>query len=170
MTSGPQDPTGDPVAEPTNPTDTNAAESSDMSSNDTPDPTQELRDPTADPTPFRVEPPTPVPDDAVAEGARLPHLPPPGAEQAVPTEQVQQAQTVLAPAPWPALVTVHKGPRPATIMLGLLSVLMAAYVLVANLTDAHLSVRMLGPTMIGAFGGMLLLVGLAGVVAGRLRR
>jgi hypothetical protein len=29
---------------------------------------------------------------------------------------------------------------------------------------------MAGPTMIGAFGGMLLLVGLAGVVAGRLRR
>jgi hypothetical protein len=168
-----------------------------MSSNDLPDPAPEFRDPTADPTadpmtapatdpatdpvpdpaettaipaastqtlpaatPFRVEPATPVPDDAVAEGSLLPHLPPPN----------QPNQPAQQPAPRPALVTVHKGPRPATIMLGLLSILVAAYVLVANLTDADLSFRMAGPTMIGAFGGMLLLVGLAGVVAGRLRR
>jgi hypothetical protein len=55
-------------------------------------------------------------------------------------------------------------------MLGLLTMLVAAYILVANLTNADLSFRMVGPSMIGAFGGMLLLVGLAGVVAGRLRR
>jgi hypothetical protein len=178
---------------------TNAAESSDMSSNDIPepDPTQ-FRDPTADPmtdpladpmtnpmtgpspdpavttqipavstqampaaTPFRVEPATPVPDDAVTEGSALPHLPPPTAQ---PYPAYQE------PAPRPALVTVRKGPRPGSIMLGLLSMLVAAYVLVANLTDADLSFRLVGPTMIGAFGGMLLLVGLAGVVAGRLRR
>ena len=52
-------------------------------------------------------------------------------------------------------------------MLGLLTMIVAAYVLVANLTDADLSFRLVGPPMIGAFGGMLLLVGLAGVVAGR---
>ncbi|GAA2473023.1 hypothetical protein [Terrabacter carboxydivorans] len=184
--------------EPTNEPIDHAAETSDMSSSsDTPDPTPEFRDPTADPmtdpitlpttgtvpettaipppstqtlpasTPFRVEPATPVPDDAIAAGARLPHVAPPEAQ---PVPPVQQAQPAPQPAPRPALVTVNKGPRPATIMLGLLSVLMAAYVLVANLTDAHLSVRMIGPTMIGAFGGMLLLVGIAGVVAGRLRR
>ena len=79
-------------------------------------------------------------------------------------------QVAPQPAPRPVLVTVRKGPRPGSIMLGLLSMLVAAYVLVANLTDADLSVRMVGPMMIGALGGMLLLVGLAGVVAGRLRR
>ncbi|WP_147065238.1 hypothetical protein [Terrabacter aerolatus] len=164
-----------------------------MSTSDTPDPAAEFRDPTADPmtvpttdpvpdttaipststqtlpaaTPFRVEPASPVPDDAVAAGSRLPHVAPPGVQ---PVPPVPQTHPAPQPAPRPALVTVNKGPRPATIMLGLLSVLMAAYVLVANLTDAQLSVRMIGPTMIGAFGCMLLLVGIAGVVAGRLRR
>ena len=147
-----------------------------MSSNDTPDPTVEFRDPTADPPvePFRVQPASPVPDDAVAEGARLPHLPPPGSQPdpSWPAPVLPQAATQPAPqpAPRPVPVTVHKGPRPGSIMLGLLSMLVAAYVLVANLTDADLSVRMVGPMMIGALGGMLLLVGLAGVVAGRLRR
>ena len=192
MSARPQDPTNDPTTYP--------AESSDMSSNDTPDPTAEFRDPTADPvpaptpdstpdpaetttipatstqalpsaTPFRVEPATPVPDDAVAEGARLPHLPPPTTSAPDPS---WPAPTVPAPAPQPAprpaLVTVRKGPRPGSIMLGLLTMLVAAYILVANLTNADLSFRMVGPSMIGAFGGMLLLVGLAGVVAGRLRR
>jgi hypothetical protein len=196
MSTGQDDPTSHPTNEPTNEPTSNAAETSDMSSNDRPDPAPEFRDPTADPTadpmtapapdpvpepaettaipasstqtlpaatPFRVEPATPVPDDAVAEGSLLPHLPPPN-------QPNQPAWPVQQPAPRPALVTVHKGPRPATIMLGLLSILVAAYVLVANLTDADLSFRMAGPTMIGAFGGMLLLVGLAGVVAGRLRR
>jgi hypothetical protein len=55
-------------------------------------------------------------------------------------------------------------------MFGLLAIIVAGYVLVANLTDADLSLRLVGPPLIGAFGGMLLLVGLAGVVAGRLRR
>jgi len=194
MSAGAQNPTNDPTNDPT----TNPAESSEMSSNDTPDPTAEFRDPTADPvpaptpastpdpadtttvpatstralpsaTPFRVEPVTPVPDDAVAEGAGLPHLPPPTASAPDPS---WPAPTVPAPqpAPRPALVTVRKGPRPGSIMLGLLTMLVAAYILVANLTNADLSFRMVGPSMIGAFGGMLLLVGLAGVVAGRLRR
>ena len=192
MSAAPQNPTNDPTNHPT----TNPAESSDMSSNDTPDPTVEFRDPTADPapdptpdpaetttipatstqalpaaTPFRVEPATPVPDDAVAEGARLPHLPPPTTSAPDPSWPAPVVPTPAPqPAPRPALVTVRKGPRPGSIMLGLLTMLVAAYVLVANLTDADLSFRMVGPSMIGAFGGMLLLVGLAGVVAGRLRR
>jgi hypothetical protein len=125
-------------------------------------------------SPFRVQPSSPVPDDAVAEGARLPHLPPPGSQPdpVWPAPVLPQAapQPAPQPAPRPVLVTVRKGPRPGSIMLGLLSMLVAAYVLVANLTDADLSVRMVGPMMIGALGGMLLLAGLAGVVAGRLRR
>ena len=108
-----------------------------------------------------------MPDDAVLEGARLPHLPPPTTSVPDPS---WPAPAVPQPAPRPALVTVRKGPRPGSIMLGLLTMLVAAYLLVANLTDADLSFRMVGPSMIGAFGGMLLLVGLAGVVAGRLRR
>ncbi|MBW8731979.1 MAG: hypothetical protein JF622_13640, partial [Terrabacter sp.] len=113
----------------------------------------------------------PVPDDAVAEGARLPHLPPPTTSAPDPSWPAPVVPTPAPqPAPRPALVTVRKGPRPGSIMLGLLTMLVAAYVLVANLTDADLSFRMVGPSMIGAFGGMLLLVGLAGVVAGRIRR
>jgi hypothetical protein len=48
--------------------------------------------------------------------------------------------------------------------------IVSAYILVANLTNADLSFHLVGPPMIGAFGGMLLIVGLAGVVAGKLRR
>jgi hypothetical protein len=124
-------------------------------------------------TPFRVEPATPVPDDAVSAGARLPHLPPPtgsAPDPSWPAPALPHPAPVGQPVPRPALVTVHKGPRPGAIMLGLLSMLVAAYLLVANLTDADLSLRMVGPSMVGAFGCMLLLVGLAGVVAGRLRR
>jgi hypothetical protein len=151
MTAPATDPATDPVPDPAETTAIPAAS------------TQTL--PAA--TPFRVEPATPVPDDAVTEGSALPHLPPPTAQPAQPAQPYPAYQE---PAPRPALVTVRKGPRPGSIMLGLLSMLVAAYVLVANLTDADLSFRLVGPTMIGAFGGMLLLVGLAGVVAGRLRR
>jgi hypothetical protein len=121
-------------------------------------------------TPFRIQPAAPVPDDAVAEGAGLPHLPPPRSQPDPSWPAPVPPQPASQPAPSPVFVTVHKGPRPGAIMLGLLSMLVAAYVLVANLTGADLSFRMVGPTMIGALGGMLLLVGLAGVVTGRLRR
>lgn len=117
--------------------------------------------------PFRVEPATPVPDDVVAEadpaaGSSLPHLPPPSAPAPV-------AQAPGEPAR-PALVVVRRGPRPGAIMLGLLSMIVAGYILAANLTDTDLSFRLVGPPMIGAFGGMLLIVGLIGVLAGRMRR
>jgi hypothetical protein len=116
-------------------------------------------------SPFRVEPSAPVPDDAVrGDGPDLSQLPPPAwAPAGEPVDQAYEGP--LGPG-----VTVRRGPRPGTVMFGLLAIIVAGYVLVANLTDADLSLRLVGPPLIGAFGGMLLLVGLAGVVAGRLRR
>ena len=118
--------------------------------------------------PFRVAPARPVPDDAVRAGSELPHLPQPAAPPSGPS--AAPSWSAPEPAPRPALVTVNKGPRPATVMLGLLTVLVAAYLLLANLTHVDLGFSFTGPAVIGAFGGMLLLVGIAGVVAGRLRR
>ena len=131
-----------------------------------PIPTTETREVPAA-RPFRVEPATPVPDDVVAgadpaPGSSLPHLPPPSAP--APAAQAPGGSTR------PALVVVRRGPRPGAIMLGLLSMIVAGYILAANLTDTDLSFRLVGPPMIGAFGGMLLIVGLIGVLAGRMRR
>ena len=131
-------------------------------------PTQAL--PTA--SPFRVEPTAPVPDDVVTDATQLPHLPPPsqpgsGQSAAWPPPA---ASDPAHQDPRPALVTVRKGPRPGSIMFGLLTMIVAGWLLAANLTDADLTFRLFGPPMIGAFGGMLLIVGLVGVVAGRLRR
>jgi hypothetical protein len=120
------------------------------------------------PSPFRVEPSAPVPDDVVTDATELPHLPPPPQADAWPAPA--GAQQTYQPDPRPALVTVRKGPRPGSIMFGLLTMIVAGYLLVANLTDADITFRLVGPPMIGAFGGMLLIVGLTGVVAGRLRR
>jgi hypothetical protein len=118
----------------------------------------------ADPAaPYRVEPSTPVPDDVTPAGDPN-RLPPP----AWPPAAEPVAQTY--PGPQGPGVTVRRGPRPGTVMFGLLAMIVAAYVLVANLTNADLSIRLVGPPLIGAFGGMLLLVGIAGVLAGRLRR
>ena len=123
-------------------------------------------------SPFRVEPTAPVPDDVVTDATQLPHLPPPshpGSGQSA----AWPPPAASGPAhedPRPALVTVRKGPRPGSIMFGLLTMIVAAWLLAANLTDADLTFRLFGPPMIGAFGGMLLIVGLVGVVAGRLRR
>jgi hypothetical protein len=115
--------------------------------------------PVEQPVPFRVEPRTPVPDDVVRDEPEAPdlrHLPPPSVPQPAP-----------APRPY---VTVRRGPRPGTVVLGLLAMIVSGYVLAANLTDADLSFRLVGPALIGAFGGLLLLIGLAGVIVGRLRR
>ncbi|MEO7449126.1 MAG: hypothetical protein ABI336_12710 [Humibacillus sp.] len=125
-----------------------------------PDPTAEptaepTPEPTADPSagpapaaatrPFRVEPAVPVPDDARPSSPQAPSA-------------VYQG------------VTVRRGPRPGAVVLGLLSMLIAAYVIAANVSGAHLELRVVGPALVGALGGLLLLVGLAGVVVGRLRR
>ncbi|WP_028785705.1 hypothetical protein [Terracoccus sp. 273MFTsu3.1] len=196
MSAGAQNPTNDPMTNPAESSDMSSTDTPDPTAEfrdptadpaPTPDPAL-TPGPTPDPaetttipststqalpasTPFRVEPATPVPDDAVAAGARLPHLPPPTTSAPDPSWPAPTVPTPAPqPAPRPALVTVRKGPRPGSIMLGLLTMLVAAYILVANLTDADLSFRMVGPSMVGAFGGMLLLVGLAGVVAGRMRR
>lgn len=177
------DPTADPVADPA----AGTGASGDLTADPTADPTSgpatgSATGPAATTevpaastqalpsgAPFRVEPSAPVPDDVVAPGSELPHLPPPPAA-ARPAPQLPPApQAVRQPAPHPALVTVDKGPRPATVMLGLLAVLVAAYLLLANLSPV-VGFAVSGPTFVGAFGAILLLVGLAGVVAGRLRR
>ena len=111
------------------------------------------------PAPFRVEPSAPVPDD-VTPASDPDRLPPPVGEPVA-----QSYEGPMGPG-----VTVRRGPRPGTVMFGLLAVIVAAYVLVANLTNADVSIRLVGPPLVGAFGGMLLLVGIAGVLAGRLRR
>lgn len=158
----PTDPTGPTASVPTSAGDTTAipAGSTRTMPAGAPAPT----------TPFRVESHAPVPDDAVVPGSDLPHLPPPGATRPDPAWAPPAAPAAPTPAPRPVLVTVRRGPRPGAIMFGLLTMLVAAYLVVGNLTDADLSLDQVGPSMIGAFGGVLLLVGLAGVVAGRLRR
>jgi hypothetical protein len=129
-------------------------------------------------TPFRVEPATPVPDDVTRDTPDLSHLPPPSVEPAAPAgAPTQQAGGCGGDRPWShashrghAHVTVRKGPRPGAVVLGLLSMLVAAYVIAVNVSDASLDVRLVGPALVGALGGLLLLVGLAGVLIGRLRR
>ncbi|MFM6847943.1 MAG: hypothetical protein ACKOVB_02445 [Terrabacter sp.] len=148
------DPLADPPADP--PADPLAAPQADPDATTTIPAAATQALPT--PSPFRVEPPAPVPDDVVTDAHQLPHLAPPA-----PAQPAYQD-------PRPALVTVRKGPRPGTIMFGLLTMIVAGWLLAANLTDADLTFRLVGPPMIGAFGAMLLIVGLAGVVAGRLRR
>lgn len=115
--------------------------------------------------PFKVEPATPVPDDAVQpddEPSPPPHvqmMPPPAPQPAAATPQ-------WAPPRSPGLVTVRRGPLPMTIMLGLLSIIVAGFVLVTNLAGADFNMRAMGPMMFGSFGGLLLIVGLIGIIAG----
>lgn len=97
--------------------------------------------------PYRVEPAVPVPDDTVRPDHRF------GRE----------------PAPTP-LVTVARGPRLGTVLLGLLALLVAAWALVGNLTDLDLEPRTAGPVAIGGVGLLLLVLGLVGLVVSRRRR
>jgi len=132
------------------------------------------------PNPFRVEPATPVPDDVSSERPTMdPAAWPPPASTG-PTPAPHEASTPASSAcsghhsgrhgSHHAHVTVRKGPRPGAVVLGLLSMIVAAYVIAVNVTDADVEFRIVGPVLIGALGGLLLLVGLAGVVVGRLRR
>ncbi|MGN6753938.1 MAG: hypothetical protein ACTHJJ_15455 [Intrasporangium sp.] len=111
-----------------------------------------------EPQPFRVEPSTPVPDDVVAAQATAgPPAPDPATRRP-------------DPEPYrPPLVTVRKGPRPGTVMLGLLAVVVAAYVLITNLTGAQVDIARMGPSLLGGVGVLLLLIGLTGVLLGRRR-
>ncbi|MEO6997594.1 MAG: hypothetical protein ABI112_05875 [Terracoccus sp.] len=102
--------------------------------------------------PYRVEPSTPVPDDRVSPES----FPPP--------------RTGVAAEQHRPLVTVARGPRPGTVLFGLFSILVAAYVLIDNLGGADLDLRQNLPAALGAVGALLLLVGLVGVVATRRRR
>lgn len=109
-------------------------------------------------SPFRVEPAAPVPDDVVA--AQAPVAPP------APDPAARRPD----PEPYrPPLVTIQKGPRPGTVLLGLLAMVVAAYVLVTNLTGAQVDVARMGPSLVGGLGVLLLLVGLTGVLLGRRR-
>ncbi len=102
--------------------------------------------------PYRVEPASPVPDDTVR---------PDGAGN--------EARPNRAPAPTP-LVTVARGPRLATVLLGLLALLVAAWALVGNLSGVDLEPRTAGPVAIGGVGLLLLVLGLVGLVVSRRRR
>ena len=77
-------------------------------------------------------------------------------------------QPTTAPTvPYGGLVTVRTGPRPGAIMLGLLCLLVAGYTMARQLTEWRLDLATAGPLTIGALGALLLLVGLAGLVARR---
>ena len=68
------------------------------------------------------------------------------------------------------LVTVAKGPRPGPVLFGLISIVVAAYVIIDNLGGSNLDLRQNLPAALGAVGALLLLVGLVGVVTSRHRR
>jgi hypothetical protein len=122
-------------------------------------------------TPFVVEPDQPVPDDVVRpdtdDTGALPQVGAPASASWPPPTPVAAPVAQYARPP---LVTVRKGPRPGTIMLGLLSLIVAAWVLATNLTGADVDLRVFGPAAFGALGGVLLLVGLVGLLAGVRRR
>ncbi|MDN5798196.1 MAG: hypothetical protein L0H79_20955, partial [Intrasporangium sp.] len=67
------------------------------------------------------------------------------------------------------LVTIQKGPRPGTVLLGLITLVVAGYVLVTNLTGAQVDLARTGPSLVGGLGVLLLIVGVTGVVLGRRR-
>ncbi len=115
--------------------------------------------------PYRVEPSTPVPDDRVApeppQPTSLPTSMPTWQPQPQPREQAENHRP---------LVTVAKGPRPGTVLFGLISIVVAAYVIIDNLGGSNLDLRQNLPAALGAVGALLLLVGLVGVVTSRRRR
>ncbi|MCU1536538.1 MAG: hypothetical protein JWP82_889 [Humibacillus sp.] len=138
--------TGDPTTPMTTPTTPASAPHPHPSTTELP--MTQQPDPLAQQTPvhpYRVEPAVPVPDDLRVEDP--------------------------SPAPAPrAPVQVRRGPRPGSVVLGLLCMLVAGYVVAANTSATHLELRVVGPVLVAALGGLLLLVGLVGVVVGRLRR
>lgn len=111
--------------------------------------------------PYRVDhttalPGSPVPDDRVPdEEVGAPYGPASGAWPS---------------APQRPLVTVARGPRPGTVLFGLVCILVAAYGLVVNLAGTAPDLTLHLPAVVGAAGGLLLLVGLGGLVLGRRRR
>lgn len=158
----PVDPTADPTADPTSYRSDIVNHPSDPTQHIDPSATTALpqaHSPAPTPAPFRVEPATPVPDDAVA-----PEWPPPAA-RAVHSHSADSGDPHGRP-----LVTVATRPRPAAVLFGLISLLVALYVILDNLTDLDLNLRTAGPAVFGGLGGLLVLVGLLGVAANRRRR
>lgn len=95
-----------------------------------------------------------------------------------PTRLLPQDQNELAPAaptqaaptltaPGGGLVTVRTGPRPGAIVLGLLCLLVSTYTVLRQTLDWRPDLDLLGPISIGAFGALLLIVGLIGMVGRR---
>lgn len=118
---------------------------------------------------FRVEPATPVPDDVVvAEPAEPSTSSSPSAPSAPSAPDPATRQPDPEPHR-PPLVTIQKGPRPGTVMLGLLALVVAGYVLLTNLTGAQVDLTRMGPAVVGGLGVLLLLVGVTGVLLGRRR-
>jgi hypothetical protein len=152
MSEHPMDPRGH---RPDDPTDEAMNENEQQRQDDTTliggDPTRAIPEP-----PFRVEPSAPVPDDVVAAQATAGPPPPDPATRRPDPEPYR-----------PPLVTVQKGPRPSTVMLGLLTIVVAAYVLITNLTGAQVDIARMGPSLVGGVGVLLLLIGLTGVLLGR---
>lgn len=149
------DPTAPRITHPSNPTD------EPMNEHQPHDETHLIGEPTRQlpDSPFRVEPATPVPDDAVTTQPTAPVGPPP-------PDPASRRPDPVAHRP---LVTVQKGPRPGTVLLGLLALVVAGYVIVTNVTGAQVDLARTGPSLVGALGILLLLVGIAGVVLGRRR-
>lgn len=126
-------------------------------------------------TPFRVEPEVPVPDDRPVDPDPVGTYPPDPADAARPAPPWGAHPRHGHRKAWQGhacsgRVTVHRGPRPGSVVLGLLSMLVAAYVLLTNAFDVNLDIRSAGPVGFAALGGLLLVAGLIGVVSGRRRR
>lgn len=114
---------------------------------------------TASPTaPLRVEPATVVPDDRIS------------GDEMHAQRSARPDSTDWMGAPRRPLVTVARGPRPVTVLFGLVSIMVAAYVLVVNLGGAAPDLGAHLPAIVGVAGGLLLVVGLVGLVLGRRRR
>jgi hypothetical protein len=81
-----------------------------------------------------------------------------------PAERAPSAGVTTPPG---GLVTVRTGPRPGAIVLGLLCLLVAAYTMARQTTAWRFDLSLVGPISIGAFGTLLLLVGLVGLLSRR---
>lgn len=108
--------------------------------------------------PLRVEPATVVPDDRIS------------GDEMHAQRSARPDSTDWMGAPRRPLVTVARGPRPVTVLFGLVSIMVAAYVLVVNLGGAAPDLGTHLPAIVGVAGGLLLVVGLVGLVLGRRRR
>lgn len=162
------DPRSDLRRDPTRPDD-GSTESTDPTRRD---PASTLQiDQSVDPTApaFRVAPVTPVPDDAVRADEVVAGHP---ARQQGWAPSPSAARPEWGPPgslPTNTVITVNRGPRASSILLGFVSLLVAAYVLVTTLTDTVLDPTTFGPAVFGALGAGLVLAGVAGVLLNRRR-